>query len=111
MALRDRWYMQEREAQGEAWRRYRPRERVVRIDPLVRSRGEASRSEWNRIFGLRVACIAVGGSVGLAAFWYLGRSCEVGEGGDWLACDLREGRYVLQGVIGSLMELAEFWTW
>ena len=102
MSLRDRWYMQDREVYQEAWRRHRPRERVVRFDPLARSK-------WNRIFGLRVACIAVGGSVGLAAFWYLGRSCEVGEGGDWLACDLREGRYVLEGVIGFLLELAEFW--
>ena len=40
MALQDRWYMQDREAQGEAWRRHRPRERVVRFDPLVRSRGK-----------------------------------------------------------------------
>ena len=111
MALRDRWYMQEREAQGEAWRRYRPRERVVWIDPLVRSRGEASRSEWNRMIEGRLYCCWGVYWILLAAFWYLGRSCEVGEGGDWLACDLREGRYVLEGVIGSLMELAEFWTW
>ena len=111
MALQDRWYMQDREVQQEAWRRHRPRERVVQFDPLARSRRGESRSEWNRIFGLKVACIAVGGSVGLAAFWYLGRSCEVGEGGDWLACDLKEVKYVLQGVIGSLMEFVEFWRW
>ena len=54
MALQDRWYMQGREAQGEAWRRHRPCEWVVRL--VLRRFGIwVGLARWERVvIGCRV---------------------------------------------------------
>ena len=80
MALRDRWYMHDRNAgrQTAAWRRHRPPERVVQFDPFEprprrspvarkRSLGAGRLPRWLRT-GTRMG---IGAGMVLVAFGFL----------------------------------------